>query len=161
VIRTFFWTGLADDIVNRPLRYPPMPRFRRRMDWICMFELRLDRLATSGRKRRVCVSEMIDRVARSGDCCTQLSSTEAVVLQTIQIEFHDVAGLTRGLTRTHPLGFATHRFSSPREEDADVDDIDDELDATGAITNRSDGKSGTSTRVEPDRKPANDPPSND
>lgn len=32
------------------------------------------------------------------------------------------------------------------------DDLDDELDETGAVTNRSNGKSGTNTEAEPDKK---------
>ena len=32
------------------------------------------------------------------------------------------------------------------------DDLDDELDETGAVTNRSNGKSGTNTEAEPDKE---------
>ncbi|MDR5755215.1 MULTISPECIES: hypothetical protein [unclassified Caballeronia] len=39
-------------------------------------------------------------------------------------------------------------------EDAD-DDLDDVLDETGEIANRSNGKSGTDTQAEPDPKPNN------
>lgn len=45
-------------------------------------------------------------------------------------------------------------MSTPPDEpsDADSDDLDDLLDETGAVTNRSDGKTGTDTEAEPNRK---------
>lgn len=45
-------------------------------------------------------------------------------------------------------------MSTPPNEpsDADSDDLDDVLDETGAVTNRSDGKTGTDTEAEPNRK---------
>ncbi|MDR5740629.1 MULTISPECIES: hypothetical protein [unclassified Caballeronia] len=48
-----------------------------------------------------------------------------------------------------------HMMSTPDDEstDADSDDLDDVLDETGAVTNRSDGKTGTDTEAEPNRKP--------
>jgi len=36
--------------------------------------------------------------------------------------------------------------------DENDDDLDDQLDETGAVTNRSNGKSGTNTEAEPDKK---------
>ncbi|SAL78916.1 hypothetical protein [Caballeronia telluris] len=40
---------------------------------------------------------------------------------------------------------------NPSAED-DSEDLDDVLDETGAVTNRSKGKSGTDTKAEPDLK---------
>ena len=36
--------------------------------------------------------------------------------------------------------------------DENDDDLDDLLDETGAVTNRSNGKTGTNTEAEPDKK---------
>ena len=38
------------------------------------------------------------------------------------------------------------------ESDPPAGENDDELDETGAVTNRSNGKSGTNTEAEPDKK---------
>jgi len=46
--------------------------------------------------------------------------------------------------------------SDPQDDGIEGDDLDDELDETGAVTNRSDGKSGTNTTAEPD--PTKQPP---
>ncbi|WP_244817244.1 hypothetical protein [Caballeronia sp. Lep1P3] len=40
--------------------------------------------------------------------------------------------------------------SAPADEPED--DLDDVLDETGAVTNRSNGKTGTDTKAEPDPK---------
>jgi hypothetical protein len=49
------------------------------------------------------------------------------------------------------------RFSAAGgPDDDDSDDLDDELDETGAVTNRSNGKSGTDTTAEPDPKRPSD-----
>ncbi|HEY2024460.1 hypothetical protein [Paraburkholderia sp.] len=47
------------------------------------------------------------------------------------------------------------RMSTPAEPSAEDegDDLDDLLDETGAVTNRSNGKTGTETKAEPDPKP--------
>ncbi|MDR6411577.1 hypothetical protein [Paraburkholderia terricola] len=37
------------------------------------------------------------------------------------------------------------------DDDLDSDDLDDELDRTGEVANRSNGKTGTNTEAEPDR----------
>ncbi|AFT89142.1 hypothetical protein [Paraburkholderia phenoliruptrix] len=51
--------------------------------------------------------------------------------------------------RRVPLSAATDSDPPAGEND---DDLDDELDETGAVTNRSNGKSGTDTEAEPDKK---------
>jgi hypothetical protein len=46
--------------------------------------------------------------------------------------------------------------TSPNDHDnteTDADDLDDLLDETGEIANRSNGKTGTYTEAEPDKKP--------
>jgi len=43
--------------------------------------------------------------------------------------------------------------NTPMQGDEDRDDLDDELDETGTVVNRSNGKSGTDTTAEPDPKP--------
>lgn len=47
---------------------------------------------------------------------------------------------------------AMHESQGPSRDSDDSDDLDDELDETGAVTNRSNGKSGTNTSAEPDPK---------
>jgi len=59
------------------------------------------------------------------------------------------------LPARHILSMMTATESDPPagENDDDLDDeLDDELDETGAVTNRSNGKSGTNTEAEPDKK---------
>ncbi|CAB3734754.1 hypothetical protein [Paraburkholderia rhynchosiae] len=53
-----------------------------------------------------------------------------------------------------PVGhilFISMADSDPPADEND-DDLDDELDETGAVTNRSNGKTGTNTEAEPDKK---------
>ncbi|AXF18360.1 hypothetical protein [Paraburkholderia caledonica] len=47
------------------------------------------------------------------------------------------------------IGMAAQSDPPAGEND---DDLDDELDETGAVTNRSNGKTGTDTEAEPDKK---------
>lgn len=56
-----------------------------------------------------------------------------------------------GLPSRHILLTMTAAESDPPADEND-DDLDDELDETGAVTNRSNGKSGTNTEAEPDKK---------
>jgi hypothetical protein len=45
-------------------------------------------------------------------------------------------------------------MTDPANGNDDIDDdLDDLLDETGAVVNRGNGKSGTDTEAEPDRKP--------
>jgi hypothetical protein len=55
------------------------------------------------------------------------------------------------LPARHILSMMTATESDPPAGEND-DDLDDELDETGAVTNRSNGKSGTNTEAEPDKK---------
>ncbi|MFP3582019.1 hypothetical protein SCB29_00265 [Paraburkholderia sp. SIMBA_055] len=55
------------------------------------------------------------------------------------------------LPARHILSMMTSTESDPPAGEND-DDLDDELDETGAVTNRSNGKSGTNTEAEPDKK---------
>ncbi len=48
--------------------------------------------------------------------------------------------------------FASMAAESDPPTGENDDDLDDELDETGAVTNRSNGKSGTDTEAEPDKK---------
>ncbi|MFM0048115.1 hypothetical protein [Caballeronia grimmiae] len=61
--------------------------------------------------------------------------------------------MTLQLVRSNPPPPVIRSMSTPDEPaDADSDDLDDVLDETGAVTNRSDGKTGTDTEAEPNRK---------
>ena len=62
--------------------------------------------------------------------------------------------MTLQLVISNPLPPIVRSMSTPDDEpaDADSDDLDDVLDETGAVTNRSDGKTGTDTEAEPNRK---------
>lgn len=62
--------------------------------------------------------------------------------------------MTLQLVRSDPPPPVIRSMSTPDDEpaDADSDDLDDMLDETGAVTNRSDGKTGTDTEAEPNRK---------
>jgi len=62
--------------------------------------------------------------------------------------------LTLQLVRSDPPPPVIRSMSTPDDEpaDADSDDLDDMLDETGAVTNRSDGKTGTDTEAEPNSK---------
>lgn len=51
----------------------------------------------------------------------------------------------------HVPVFGMAAASDPPADEND-DDLDDELDETGAVTNRSNGKTGTDTEAEPDKK---------
>lgn len=52
----------------------------------------------------------------------------------------------------HAIPASIMATQSDPPADENDDDLDDELNETGAVTNRSNGKSGTDTEAEPDKK---------
>ncbi|WP_027213871.1 hypothetical protein [Burkholderia sp. WSM2232] len=52
----------------------------------------------------------------------------------------------------HPIAASFMATQAEPPADENDDDLDDQLDETGAVTNRSNGKSGTNTEAEPDKK---------